>query len=395
MSKIFTSAISPSDMYFSALQSLLKDGEECAPRGKKIKELRPVILEFVDPLKRLTFLKGRVINPFFQMAESLWIVDGRSDVKWLTDYNSNMGQFSDDGRHFNAPYGERLRSWNKSNANNTPNGLAYQNGQHIEPLDQLLDVYRKIKADPDTRQAVAVIYNPLYDNADHETKDRPCNMILTFKLRNGMLDLNVFNRSNDIHWGVFGANMCQFSTILEMMAAWLGVKVGTYYQTTDSLHVYTEDYGATETDKILKANLGTGCPMDYYFGGSEPRMSFSFDEMQMFRNQLHVVIDASIQNCANGDDKLSDAGWNLAAYQVANVKDDYWRMVLQSMMAYTAHKAGKYYLMIDALRSMPMCSWKVSCLRFLSKRYMDKRDFEDLYGSLNKDVRDYIERKGE
>jgi len=52
--------------------------------------------------------------------------------------------------------------------------------------------------------------------------------------------LTVFNRSNDVLWGAYGANVVQFSTLLEWVAGRLGVSVGTYTQVSNSFHVYTD-----------------------------------------------------------------------------------------------------------------------------------------------------------
>ena len=83
----------PTKLYYDAVQELLKNGEECSPRGKLIKELRPVMIGFQNPYNRVTFLGSRRVNPFFQLAESLWIVSGRADVRWLTKFNANMSTF--------------------------------------------------------------------------------------------------------------------------------------------------------------------------------------------------------------------------------------------------------------------------------------------------------------
>jgi hypothetical protein len=42
----------PTQLYFDSMLSVLTEGEEHAPRGKKIKELRPVCFEFTNPLNR-------------------------------------------------------------------------------------------------------------------------------------------------------------------------------------------------------------------------------------------------------------------------------------------------------------------------------------------------------
>jgi len=387
MAEIFTGN-NPSQMYMDALFTLCLEGDVVKPRGKAVKEIRPVILEFTEPANRLTFLLGRVVNPFFQLAESTaWIMGGRSDVKWLLDYNASMEQFSDDGEFFNAPYGERLRHWNKSDAN----------GFIMNPFDQLYDVYEKLKADPDTRQAVAVIYNPIFDHARNETKDRPCNLLLTFKIRKGKLDLSVMNRSNDLHWGTFGANLCQFATVLECMSSWLGIPMGTYNQITDSLHIYLDDYGAKETDKVLNAYgltsttlVGREVPQVQQFTFSnEPRMSSDFDSFHDHLDEFFTDINPRF------DDPTSYAGeWYVDVINHINsIPDDYLRMAFSAMFAYRAHKEGRsWHIVCAALDNMPACSWKLSCLRFLYPKYKDLSDFKMLYEGWDYDKVLYIER---
>ena len=202
----------PTQLYYQAIQDLINEGDECAPRGKRVKELRPASVEFTQPFNRVSFLRTRHVNPFFMLAEAWWIISGRADVEWLTKFNANMSSFSDDGVWFNAPYGERLRTWGKNAAHNIV----------LNPLDQLRDAYIKLADDKDTRQAVMVISNPHFDNSRYTLgergKDIACNLVITFKIRNNKLHMTVFNRSNDVHWGLWGANLNQFTSIQELMA---------------------------------------------------------------------------------------------------------------------------------------------------------------------------------
>lgn len=239
------SGTNPSEMYFQSLIDLLENGKELAPRGKRVMEIRLVTFEFLNPQNQVTFLKGRSINPFFQLAEVLWILEGRSDVAWLKRWNSNMAQFSDDGVTFNAPYGERLLSYNKND----------YRGFIFNPINQIAEVINKLQDDTDTRQALAIMWNPMFDGYYYTNigkgKDIPCNLVLDFKIRDGKLDLTVFNRSNDIHWGLFGANLAQFTFIQKFVAAALKVPVGVYYHVTNSLHVYLDDYSSSITGKLM------------------------------------------------------------------------------------------------------------------------------------------------
>lgn len=375
----------PSQLYIEALDKLLKEGDKVSPRGKDILEMRPVVFQFRNPLSRTTFVKGRQINPFFQLAECLWILSGRADVEWLTMFNKNMATFSDDGVFFNAPYGERLMSWNQSRANDFV----------FNPINQLEDVYLKIKNDPDTRQAVALIYNPLFDNINYSGnggKDTPCNIVLTFKARNNKLDLTVFNRSNDLHWGLFGANLAQFTTILEAVASWLGMEAGTYTQITDSLHIYLDAYGAKCSDEIIQAYGGTvaGKQAQTFFYDTEPRFS---SNLEQFRKDLEYYWNF-IDLVLSSDSALLDNPSDMIYSMADALKDDYLRMTVNFMFAYRYFKHGRYGACLDIISAQPLSQWKVICSKFIYKK-MVSEGFEDhmerlVLDTLPEDAKEYI-----
>lgn len=367
----------PTVMYYNSLQDVLAMGEKVSPRGKSVLELRPACLEFLNPYNRVTFLGKRRINPFFQVAESLWILSGRADVEWLKQFNSNMGQFSDDGKWFNAPYGERMRSWNKNSLHQIV----------INPIDQLTDAYVKLTTDPNTRQAVISLYNPMFDNSRYTVnehgKDTACNLCFTFKIRGNKLHMTVFNRSNDIHWGVFGANLCQFTTIQEVMLNWLrksgvseleNLQMGIYYQVTDSLHVYLDDYGSKITDDIrqfyrFKDNHST-LKIQFQFL-LEPRMSLDMATFDTFLSTFwgvlnpylmddDIILDESQRNSIFGkapESLLSDLVKN-------KIVDPYWEFVIQSMLAYRLAKIGHTDIAMEVMNWMEPCQWKLSMLHF-------------------------------
>lgn len=370
----------PSQMYLDALYQLMHNGKEYSPRGKRIKELRPVVFEYHNPLNRVTFVKGRVINPFFQLAESLWIAMGGNDVASLTPYNASISQFSDDGKTFNAPYGERLRHWGNNGFRKTI----------FNPIDQLRDCYEKLKADPDTRQAVAFIGNPHFDNSEYTLsggKDIACNINIKFKIRDGKLDIVVDNRSNDLHWGVFGANLCQFSTLQELMASWLGIGVGVYYQVSDSLHVYLDDYGAKETTKIVNAYAGIEYRADNFEFEDEPRMSLNFEEFEYFSSVTFPEFKESYLG-----EFISKYGLKQTIDSIT-LGDEYLKMTLWAMFVKKCHNVRDSHSVVYGMENIKDCSWKVSLLRFLYPKYSDIVQFNDLYSHLDSSIRDYIERK--
>lgn len=181
-----------------------------------------VVTTYLRPAERVLFHAGRDANPIFHLMESLWMLAGRRDVEFLQQFNSRIGQYSDDGQTYNAAYGYRWR-------------------EHFG-RDQLAGVIKLLRRDPATRQAVVQIW----DSADllKRTKDKACNTQAVFEVRGGRLNMTVFNRSNDIWWGAYGANAVHFSVLHEVVAAATGHHLGVYRQASVNFHLYTELYDA-------------------------------------------------------------------------------------------------------------------------------------------------------
>lgn len=204
-----------------------------APRtGKVTKEWRaPVTIHYSKPFERVLFCPVRDANPYFHFMESLWMMDGRKDLKSISEFSSNIAQFSDDGHTLNGAYGFRWR---------------YHYGE-----DQLLEIAAMLNREPDTRRAVLTMWDPIFD-LNSGSLDIPCNTHVYFKIREGKLHMSVCNRSNDIVWGCLGANAVHFSVLHEWMATATNTQVGAYTHFADSWHYYVEN---PTVKKLNMANL--------------------------------------------------------------------------------------------------------------------------------------------
>lgn len=180
---------------------------------------RPLTTTYRKPLERVEFYADRDSNPFFHLMESIWMLAGRNDVKFVGRFSRNIKSFSDDGKTFNGAYGFRWREWFE--------------------IDQLSNIIIGLHTNPDCRRQVLTMWDGYQDLTNRDTKDVPCNTQAYFQISTeGRLDMMVCNRSNDLVWGAYGANAVHFSVLLEYMASCLGVRVGRYYQTSMNTHVY-------------------------------------------------------------------------------------------------------------------------------------------------------------
>jgi Thymidylate synthase len=200
----------------------------------------PVTTVFTRPMSRVSHSALRDANPFFHLMEALWMLAGRNDVALPAHFAKNMSMFSDDGFTLNGAYGFRWRA-------------------HFK-YDQLDEIVAGLRADPTSRREVLAMWDGGYETVETKqdfgmrsdllktrgdpgrqiapSKDVPCNTHAYFSIVNGALDMTVCNRSNDIVWGAYGANVVHFSFLLEYMAGRLGVPVGRYFQVSNNYHAY-------------------------------------------------------------------------------------------------------------------------------------------------------------
>lgn len=293
---------------YPAINYYIMKAEGSDSRGGEVKEVLDFKTQLTNPYRRCVGGYGRDINIFFLLAEAMWIVLGRKDVSFLTLFNSRMADFSDDGKVFHAPYGYRLRHWGVRTEDNFDDDLVGGKG-----YDQISDAIRIFTKNQDTRQVVLSIWNPTFD-LGFKTKDIPCNDIVMLKIRGGKLITTVQNRSNDLHWGL-PTNIFQFSFLTEILAASLGIKLGTQTHNSQSLHIYTWN----KTAKVMNENFQNSFDGDdlvwgdlyYHYGAKEREIDFKFFHevpINRFREVeyvLQIIIDNLI-NISNGNNEIEE-----------------------------------------------------------------------------------------
>lgn len=185
-----------------------------------------------EPWERLLFDPERNCNHVFHLMESIWMLAGRNDVDFVRQFNSNIETYSDDGAVFHAAYGHRWRN-------------------HFD-VDQITKCIEMLDADPNDRRAVISMWDAREDGNGKEGKDFPCNMMImpSFSQKDApdgitkydRLDFTIINRSNDLVWGLCGANAVHMTMLQEFMADALGVKCGAWHHISNNLHIYEKHW---------------------------------------------------------------------------------------------------------------------------------------------------------
>lgn len=272
-------------------------------RGMETIEHAGVFLtEYTSPCERVLFSAARDANPFFHFFESLWILDGRDDVAFLSIFNSEMSRFSDDGRKFHAPYGYRLRSHFTS--------PLWDGHGHGDAVDQLMETICLLRAEPDTRRAVMCIWDPGLD-LNQSSRDIPCNDMIFLKVNDGRLDMTVLCRSNDVILGAYGANAVQFSMLLEFIARSIEFPAGMLTQVSDSYHFYKD---SPVWKRLKDADKGgiLVCPYEMEQVEPYPLIDTDYTPWQDWLLQLRVFMNGGcvLTEAQNNFDRFF---WEVAA----------------------------------------------------------------------------------
>ena len=72
--------------FVATLGEVLTHGTDVTVKGQRTKEILMRPFTVARPQERVILAKGRNGNIFAQIAEKLWMLDGRNDLDWLERY---------------------------------------------------------------------------------------------------------------------------------------------------------------------------------------------------------------------------------------------------------------------------------------------------------------------
>ena len=295
--------------------------EEDSRNGPVYAFTAPVLIAYHLPYRRVLFDPARDANPFFHYMEAIWMLSGSENLDFLSRFTKGMARYSDDDLTLNGAYGFRWR-------------------MHFED-DQIEQIIELLRNDPTTRRAVLTMWDANYDLGS-TSKDIPCNTHAYFRIVDRKLDMTVCNRSNDLVWGALGANVVHMSVLQEYLAESLRIGVGTYYQFTNTLHIYPgmeEDYD-DQVDQWYSHNP------------TYNRWMFSPDNLSIAEAQDFVEFGLDTEEPFKGRIIRDNATPMFLAYAAYRVKD----------IPLALHHAGKIY---DE-------DWRYACVNWLNRRHKDE-----------------------
>ena len=221
--RIFTPT-SPDEALHMSLHSLARDHVRSDSRnGPVLRFPGLVVTEWAEPTNRISWSPVRDANPFLHLIEAFWMLAGRNDVALVAKLAPQMLSYSDDGHTLYGAYGYRWR-------------------RHFGH-DQIRKIIEELRTNPTSRRCVLQMWDGReeLDRAIEGGRDVCCNHSISFDPIDGRLNMTVSNRSNDLVWGAYGANVVHMSVLHEYVAAQTGMGLGSYFQSSSNLHLYLEN----------------------------------------------------------------------------------------------------------------------------------------------------------
>ena len=226
------------DLFVMTLDRLRRLGSKVRARGSRQRELTFQSLKLTDPTSIDITNRGRRFSRTYALSEWLWYLRGDRSIINISKQASLWGRIADGRDEVESNYGYHMRF-----------------GPGIGQWDWVID---ELANDRDSRRATIVINQPYHKMKNVE--DYPCTHYMQFFIRNGLLDLGVYMRSNDIIFGLCNDvfTFCLFQQLMvnELRRAGVDVGLGQYHHMTGSLHLYSKD------DTKCRTILGVDSPLD-------------------------------------------------------------------------------------------------------------------------------------
>ncbi|HEY5083991.1 MAG TPA: thymidylate synthase [Rhizomicrobium sp.] len=152
--------------------------------------------------------------------ELLWFLRGETNVHWLQEHGVSIwDEWADANGELGPVYGYQWRSWPSQNDG---------------AIDQISNLIRDIKANPDSRRLIVTAWNP----ADVPRMALPpCHCLFQFYVAEGKLSCQLYQRSADIFLGV-PFNIASYALLTHLIAHECGLKAGEFVHTFGDAHLY-------------------------------------------------------------------------------------------------------------------------------------------------------------
>jgi thymidylate synthase len=205
--------------------------------------------------------------------ELLWFIKGETNIGYLTDHGVTIwNEWADQNGDLGPVYGKQWRSWE---------------GADGRVVDQLGDVIRQIRTNPDSRRMIISAWNV----ADlPQMALMPCHTMFQFYVAEGKLSCQLYQRSADVFLGV-PFNIASYALFTMMIAQVCGLKAGEFIHTFGDVHLYNNH---VEQARLQLTRTPFPLPTMKLNPDVKEIESFTYEDFSLENYQFHPPIKAQV-----------------------------------------------------------------------------------------------------
>lgn len=153
--------------------------------------------------------------------ELLWFLKGETNIEYLKQNGVSIwNEWADGNGELGPVYGKQWRSWEGANG---------------ETVDQVSQVIKQIKANPDSRRLIVSAWNVA---ELPKMALMPCHAFFQFYVAEGKLSCQLYQRSADVFLGV-PFNIASYALLTMMVAQDCDLVPGEFIHTFGDVHIYS------------------------------------------------------------------------------------------------------------------------------------------------------------
>ena len=227
--------------YLEALEYVLENGEVTTDRtGVGTRSVFGMQMRF-DLREGFPAVTTKKLAWKAVVGELLWFLEGSTDERRLAEITY--------GKH-RVELVDRSTIWT-ANADAQGKALGYINNDFTKELgpvygsqwrnfngsgyDQIADVIRQIRGNPDSRRIILSAWNPVQLS---EMALPPCHVLAQFRVVNGKLSCHLYQRSADMFLGV-PFNIASYALLTHMLAKICSLEVAYLVHSIGDAHIYS------------------------------------------------------------------------------------------------------------------------------------------------------------
>ncbi|MEP6747663.1 MAG: thymidylate synthase [Bacteroidota bacterium] len=205
--------------------------------------------------------------------ELLWFLKGETNIAYLKEHGVRIwDEWADANGALGPVYGKQWRSWE---------------GADGKTYDQIADVLKQIKNNPDSRRMIVSAWNVAELS---EMALMPCHTIFQFYVANGKLSCQLYQRSADVFLGV-PFNIASYALLTLMMAHVCDLEPGDFIHTFGDVHIYNNHM---EQVQLQLSRSPFPLPVMKLNPAVKDLFEFKFEDFTLENYQYHPAIKAPV-----------------------------------------------------------------------------------------------------